>query len=155
MANDLFGNLGGLMRGLSGFMPQDDPAVKLMNLQAQSEDLRKEEAEILADVGRHVLQENPGRFPEQEAELARVRSRLAAAEAELAAAQQEKERAEQAQKREEELHSCPQCGLRNPDGVKFCQECGTRLGPAVCRACGAEMTPGTRFCGSCGAKQEG
>ena len=32
MANDLFGNLGGLMRGLSGFMPQDDPGVKLMRM---------------------------------------------------------------------------------------------------------------------------
>ena len=33
MANDLFG---GLMKGLSGFMPQDDPDVKLMSAQSDS-----------------------------------------------------------------------------------------------------------------------
>ena len=154
MANDLFGGLGGLMRGLSGFMLQDDPDVKLMNLSARLDGLRGEEASLCADVGKRVLAEDPGRFPEQETELARIRSRLAAAEAEFSEAQKEKLLAEQAEKREEALRTCPQCGWRNPDGVRFCQECGAKLGPAVCRSCGAELAPGTRFCGGCGAKQE-
>ena len=155
MANDLFGNLGGLMRGLSGFMPQDDPGVKLMNMSSLLEDLRREEAALLADIGKRALAENPGRFPQQKAELSRIRERLAAAEAELSCAQQEMQMEEQAEKREEAMHTCPACGVRNPDGVKFCQECGTKLGPMVCRVCGAELAPGTRFCGECGAKQEG
>jgi len=154
MANDLFGGLGGLVRGLSGFMPQDDPDVKLMNLQTRLGDLRGEETAALAEVGKQALAEFPGRFPEQEAELARVRGKLAAAEAELKGAQQARQQTEQAQKREEALCTCPRCGFRNPDGVRFCQECGAKLGPAVCRACGAELAPGTRFCGACGAKQE-
>ena len=155
MANDLFGNLSGLMRGLSGFMPQDDPGVKLMNMSSLLEDLRREEAALLADIGKRALAENPGRFPQQKAELSRIRERLAAAEAELSCAQQEKQMEEKAEKREEAMHTCPGCGVRNPDGVKFCQECGTKLGPTVCRACGAQLAPGTRFCGECGAKQEG
>lgn len=154
MANDLFGSLGGLMRGLSGFMPQDDPDVKLLNLRSQLDDLCAEETALLAEVGKRALAECPGRFPEQEAELARIKCRLAAAEAELTGAQQEKQKAEQASRREEALHTCPECGFRNPDGVRFCQECGARLGPAVCRKCGAELAPGTRFCGECGARQE-
>lgn len=31
MEDDLFGGLGGLMKGLSSFMPQDDPDAKLIN----------------------------------------------------------------------------------------------------------------------------
>ena len=155
MANDLFGNLGGLMRGLSGFMPQDDPDVKLLSLQAELENLRAEETSLYAAIGKRALGECPGRFPEQEAELLRLQNRLAAAEAALADAQEKKQQAEQAQKEADALHTCPQCGTRNPDGVRFCQECGAKLGPAVCRACGAQLAPGTRFCGECGAKQEG
>ena len=154
MANDLFGNFGGLMRDLSGFLPQDDPGVKIMNLRAQQDRLHEEETALFADIGKRALMENPGRFPEQEAELARIQKRLAAAGAELAGAQQEKQQTEQAQRREEARYTCVQCGFRNPDGVSFCQECGAKLGPAACRACGAELAPGTRFCGACGAKQE-
>ena len=155
MANDLFGNLGGLMRGLSGFLPQDDPNVKRMSLQAQLDELRGQETALLADVGKRTLTETPGRFPEQEAELACIRGRLASAEAELAGAQREEQQAEQARRQEEAMHTCPWCGCRNPDDVQFCQECGAKLGPRVCSACGAKLAPGTRFCGTCGAKQEG
>ncbi len=56
---------------------------------------------------------------------------------------------------------CPSCGTANAPGVRFCQNCGTKLElppPApvsvTCPDCGAANTPGTRFCGSCGAKLE-
>ena len=41
MGNELFGGLGGLMKGLSNLMPQDDPAVKMMNAHTQVGDLQK------------------------------------------------------------------------------------------------------------------
>lgn len=154
MANDLFGNLGGLMRGLSGLMPQDDPNVKLMNLQSQISDLQSEETALYAGIGKQVLAEEPSRFPDQARELVQLKNKMSSAQAELASAQQEQKKAEQERQRTEELLTCPQCGTRNPDGVKFCQECGAKLGSAVCRACGAPLPPGTRFCGECGAKQE-
>jgi class 3 adenylate cyclase len=46
--------------------------------------------------------------------------------------------------------ACPSCGRENPDGARFCIECGTSLVPA-CPACGAELPDGARFCPSCGA----
>src|SRR5262245_6885696 len=45
---------------------------------------------------------------------------------------------------------CPRCQHENPDGQKFCGECGARLS-ARCPACGATSPPGQKFCGECGA----
>jgi class 3 adenylate cyclase/pimeloyl-ACP methyl ester carboxylesterase len=48
------------------------------------------------------------------------------------------------------MMQCPRCRAENRDGLKFCEDCGTRLG-VICSQCGAEVTPGKKFCGSCGA----
>src|SRR2546429_2776607 len=45
---------------------------------------------------------------------------------------------------------CPQCAHENPQGVKFCGECGARL-EARCPAGGAANPPANKFCGECGA----
>jgi class 3 adenylate cyclase len=45
---------------------------------------------------------------------------------------------------------CPSCGAANPEGKKFCGDCGAPL-PMRCAACGAENPPGKKFCGECGA----
>jgi len=45
---------------------------------------------------------------------------------------------------------CPACGNANPDGKRFCEDCGGPLAAAVCTACGAQLAPGKRFCGDCG-----
>ncbi len=45
---------------------------------------------------------------------------------------------------------CPRCHAETRDGLKFCEDCGARLG-LTCSQCGAEVTSGKRFCGSCGA----
>jgi len=44
---------------------------------------------------------------------------------------------------------CPNCGVENPAGVNFCEECGTKLAQ-VCPSCGYELRPTARFCGQCG-----
>jgi len=70
---------------------------------------------------------------------------------------------------------CPNCGLQQPDGAAFCDDCGAALdkimpvavplvppaaaparpvpagGTAKCPTCGAPVTPGKTFCDSCGA----
>jgi class 3 adenylate cyclase/tetratricopeptide (TPR) repeat protein len=46
---------------------------------------------------------------------------------------------------------CAACGADNRAGVKFCEECGTRL-DATCTACGAGVPPDKKFCGACGAR---
>jgi len=49
------------------------------------------------------------------------------------------------------MAACANCGAENPDGVKFCGECGSPLA-LVCHACGAPNAAGRKFCGECGAQ---
>src|SRR5215471_16505766 len=46
---------------------------------------------------------------------------------------------------------CSKCNAENPEGKKFCADCGAALG-IRCPACGADSPLGKRFCGNCGAK---
>jgi|GEM_PF-1943550 len=59
---------------------------------------------------------------------------------------------------------CKLCNSENPDGVKFCSNCGGMLEAAeqkaapaggFCAQCGAPMEAGTKFCGVCGASASG
>jgi class 3 adenylate cyclase/tetratricopeptide (TPR) repeat protein len=45
---------------------------------------------------------------------------------------------------------CSSCGSDNPDGLKFCNQCGAAFN-AHCLQCGFDNAPGARFCGQCGA----
>ena len=47
------------------------------------------------------------------------------------------------------MHS-PSCGFENPDGLKFCNECGTTL-RVPCAQCGFANQPLAKFCGECEA----
>lgn len=57
---------------------------------------------------------------------------------------------------------CPGCGTPAAEGVKFCNQCGTKLeAPApvaeakkFCTNCGAEAVAGVKFCSQCGSKIE-
>ncbi len=44
---------------------------------------------------------------------------------------------------------CPKCQFENPEGVKFCVECGNKL-EAICPKCGSSNSPSFKFCGECG-----
>jgi len=44
---------------------------------------------------------------------------------------------------------CPECNTENPEGKKFCRECGARFSLA-CPKCAAEIFPDDKFCGECG-----
>ncbi len=44
---------------------------------------------------------------------------------------------------------CAECRKENPDGAKFCNECGVRL-PSACPSCGKGNPPGSKFCNNCG-----
>src|SRR6516165_5586283 len=45
---------------------------------------------------------------------------------------------------------CAQCKTENPDGLKFCNECGATF-KAPCASCGFENAPTAKFCGNCGS----
>ena len=49
------------------------------------------------------------------------------------------------------MATCTNCGAVNPDGKRFCGDCGTALA-ITCAACGAENPEGKKFCGDCGAR---
>ena len=44
---------------------------------------------------------------------------------------------------------CESCGFANPEGVKFCNECGVAF-KRRCTQCGSENAPQAKFCGECG-----
>lgn len=155
MADDLLGGFGGLLKGLSSFMPQDDPAVKLMGLQTEVSDLKKKEKELYVEIGMQAIREQGAEhFGESAERLALVQANLKGAEEALSAALREQEETDRKEKAEREARTCPECGHENPEGMRFCQECGTKLGAPeklFCPSCGAEVKKGVRFCGSCGA----
>jgi class 3 adenylate cyclase/tetratricopeptide (TPR) repeat protein len=45
---------------------------------------------------------------------------------------------------------CAKCKTKNPDGLKFCNECGAPFKTA-CASCGFENALAAKFCGQCGA----
>ena len=44
---------------------------------------------------------------------------------------------------------CPKCQFENREGVKFCEECGSKF-ELECPACQALIPAGRKFCGECG-----
>jgi ribosomal protein L40E len=45
---------------------------------------------------------------------------------------------------------CAKCKTENPDGLKFCNECGAPF-KTICASCGFENPSAAKFCGQCGA----
>lgn len=148
---DLFG--GGLGKAFSGFIPQDTPEGKLMKASSDLTDLQKQEKEIFSEIGKQAFEQNPEAWPQKD-KLLLIRSNIAEAQQTLTEAKKAQEESDAEKAAADAASKCPSCGHRNEDGVKFCQECGSKLGEAFCKSCGAKMSPGTRFCGECGASQE-
>ena len=44
---------------------------------------------------------------------------------------------------------CPKCQAENPEGIKFCGDCGTKL-ERICPSCKFLNPPSFKFCGECG-----
>jgi len=120
----------GLVKGLSGLLPQDEPDVKILNAQTELKNLAEKEEKIYARLGRQVYaSENSENYPETKAALDLLVDNRQAAESRLEAAKAEKEAREQA--------AAASAQAKTPH---FCSNCGT------------ELMPGTRFCSSCGTK---
>lgn len=154
---DLFGGLGGLMKGLSSFMPQDDPNTKIFNANNELNELQQRELELYAEIGKKVISDIGDRpeFADIVSELQENQRRQVKIREVLKAAEDEKKEKERKEQEEKEALTCPNCDYVNPEGVKFCQECGTKLGApskSACPGCGMKNPPESRFCGECGHK---
>jgi ribosomal protein L40E len=44
---------------------------------------------------------------------------------------------------------CPRCQFDNPEGIKFCGECGAKI-EKICPKCNSSNPPEFKFCGECG-----
>ena len=103
----------GLVKGLSGFMPQDDPDVKIFNAQAELKELSEKEEKIFARLGRAVYDTDGGEsHPEIKTELEVLLGSRHAAEERLQAARDEKVQREKAEA--EEHTAAPTAGLTTP-----------------------------------------
>lgn len=155
MAKDLLGGFGGLMKSFAAFMPQDDPNTKIFQAEAGISDLETREKDIYVQIAKKAypsLSQLP-EYRELVENLTLTQKQLAAARLELQKAQDEKAATEQKEQDDLLKRTCSNCDTVNPEDVKFCQECGTKLGGKVnlrCAQCGIDYPVGTRFCGECG-----
>lgn len=152
MANNLFG---GLMRGLSEFIPQDDPKMKVFSVQSELSGLKEKENNIYMEIGKEVVAvQGLEAFPKYREKLMLIQSNIRELEDSLNEAKAQKEMQEKQAKEEAAKKTCPNCGHVNPEGTKFCQECGGAMvrKEMFCPQCGAKLEGGTRFCGNCGSK---
>lgn len=154
---DLFSGLGGLMKGFSSLMPQDSPDTKIFNANNELNELQQRELKLYAEIGKKVISDigNRPEFTDIVAELQENQKRQIRVREILKAAEEEKEEKQRKEQEEKEALTCPNCYNVNQEGVKFCQECGTKLGApskSTCPDCGTKNPPETRFCGECGRK---
>lgn len=98
--SDLLSGLGGLMKGLSGFMPQDDPNVQLMSAQTELSNLKKQEAELYAEIGKRAAEQyGLDSFGELSDRIKLVQANIAAALTKLQGLQGEKDAKEKAERK--------------------------------------------------------
>lgn len=163
--------LDGIVKGLTGILPEDDPDVKILKAQTELKELVAQEEKTFSRFGRRVYETDGGENdPEIKAELDQLAANRREAEERLQAARDEKATLERAaaeervrRENEEQARSCPNCGSYSPAGTNFCQDCGAHLEqPAqqttvtkrFCPNCGAEVIAGYRFCSGCGTKMD-
>ncbi len=154
MSNDLFG---GLMKGLGTFMPKDDPNVKLFQSQSEISELQNRELELFADIGKKIYPDikDKDEYADLVVELQFTQKKLRLAQDALQEAKSVKTEQELKEQEQLKIRTCPNCDTLNPEGIKFCQECGAKLNQSTkvtCAGCGAEFQAGTRFCGECGSQ---
>ena len=161
--SDFLSGLGGLIKGMQPLMGEEmqkDASMNALLLHNDVTELKNKKRDVLAKIGQAVYDEHKsaGGFSAyaalfQEAEA--IDKQLGIKQSEMDAAKKAAEEKQKQDERERMARTCPNCGCENEPGVKFCSDCGTKLGQmqsSHCGQCGAELKPGVKFCGECGAR---
>ena len=141
---------------MSGSHMEDE---RLAAIAEETEAMETQRLSALAGIGEKALPElraNPA-FAELVALADEAAARIGALKQEEAALRAEIERREREEKERLAKRTCFVCKAVNPEGAKFCEECGAKLGAfpkEYCRACNAMNQPGQKFCGECGNRLE-
>lgn len=152
MNQDIFS---GLLKGFGAFLPQDDPEVKLMNLQSQLSDAKQALQNSYAALGLALLPtiEKDERYKKELDLIAVYKHQVATLQTQLDDFMREKQEREQIAQSQARASYCQACGSANEAGAKFCQDCGKKLGGLLtCSRCGKENPLDTRFCSECGTR---
>ena len=121
------------------------------------DDIGRRRNDVFSELGERALPElrDKPAYAGLAAEIAGLEARageLLARRGELLA---EKEALEREEKAKLALRTCFVCKAVNPEGARFCEECGAKLGEPpreYCTACGTMNQPSMKFCGECGAR---
>ena len=158
--SDFLSGLGGIIKGMQPLMDEEarnDVSMNAFLLQSDVSSLAGKKRDVFARIGEAVCAAQ-GQYPEFSAlcdEAAILQKQLDAKKAQMEAAKQEAEQLEKQKQRERDACTSRNCGYENEPDVKFCGECGEKLGlpPAAnCPKCGEILKQGVKFCGSCGTK---
>lgn len=161
--SDFLSGLGGLIKGMQPLMGEDmqkDASMNALLLHNDVTELKNKKKDVLAKIGQAVYDahQKSGGYVEYASlfeEAQAIDKQLGIKQGEMDAAKQAAEQQHQQDERERMARTCPNCGCENEPGVKFCSECGSKLGQdraTHCGQCGAELKPGVKFCGECGAR---
>lgn len=134
-----------------------DTIISEEELEAEIEACRNLRLGILAEIGEKAIPELRDRpeFSESAAKLDDVAENLEALRLRAAKLQEEKALREKEERERLARCTCVICRTVNPDGAKFCEECGAKVGELpreYCRSCGTMNQSGMKFCGECGTK---
>ncbi len=161
--SDFLSGLGGFIKGMQPLMGEEmqkDASMNALLLHNDVTELKNKKRDVLAKIGQavydaHKSQGSYGEYSALFEEAEAIDKQLGVKQTEMDAAKKASEEKEKQEERDRLARTCPSCANENEPGVKFCSECGTKLGgqqPAHCTQCGAEQKPGVKFCGECGAQ---
>lgn len=130
---------------------------KLQAIAGEISELETSRQTLLSEIGEKILPELAGRpeFAELTAKLNGIAKHIDELKRQEAELLEEKARREKEEKERLMKRTCFRCKAVNPEGSKFCEECGAKLGEPpreYCKICGTMNPDGMKFCGECGAK---
>lgn len=119
--------------------------------------LEKQRLGMFAEVGEMALpalRDKP-EFTELAAKIDKIAEKLGGLRQRESELLEEKARREKEEKERQLALTCFACKRVNPEGARFCEQCGGKLGEPpreYCKACSTLNSPNMKFCGECGAK---